>query len=916
MNGFFESRCSCRSTELRGWIVSIVLQSFPGGPLAMVRNRKLASCIRAVFALALLSTPLAAQIRGSGDPFQVGFLSTFTTLPGADGLRLVGVSFRITNTSTLPIAPLEPATVTIAFGTNSATFNVPALAPGVTAYVSRTVETASAQVAVSITITGHPVLASPNQVRRTSTPVTPLASTPPPKAAATPQDAPLSYTVTMTGEPGRWQSVGPSQIASSPPETGRVTTIAIDPRNPEIVYAGARGSGLWKTLGIRTVWLPMTDSLPTQEIDAVALDPNNPDHVVIATGAGVFESLTDGNVWTQLTPTNLQAVGSDGGKLLIARGPNPAMYVTTSNGVLVSTDGGHTWNPVLGSGAAGSIQFSTSDPTQLFATLDSPQPGVFQATNGGTNAASWHQLHGCPSAPLPQFPGSSNVWISESQGAMWVSFRAGSADNDQLGFFSSTAATCTVNGFTEHGWQKVTLSGGCSDFLNNWSYLFVDPNDPSIIYKGGVGLCRITGSGTSSSLLPNIHADQHAIAVAPSNASIVYFGCDGGIYRSNDQGKTLSFFGQGMSNTEFLGGDVDGTGFAIAGASQDNDVESWDGSSSSVWKSIDNSFDAIRVSVDQASPAEVYWMSQSSRQIFHQTTQIGEAPLADCNGYSEFPAEVFVGMISTGTNPAIYTTCNGLWTGPPWQQQVENASGNFNRLGFIKGSPSMVVAATSQGEVFYGIAGQPPLAKVFAAPGTPSASSITFASQSTFYVSMNAQAGGKLNGVIYQLQCLAGCTSQNVWPGNTNGEITAITIDPLVPNSLLAAIRNQGIFRGVQRSGGWTWTPYNNGLPAAITITDLKARSNGSIAAVSYGRGAYTVTTGGLVMPNVVTLLERNAVLALSRLGLVPKVSFQKACINPGDVLAQRPPAGTLVQLNSTVNLTVDSGTPSTCVIK
>jgi beta-lactam-binding protein with PASTA domain len=48
----------------------------------------------------------------------------------------------------------------------------------------------------------------------------------------------------------------------------------------------------------------------------------------------------------------------------------------------------------------------------------------------------------------------------------------------------------------------------------------------------------------------------------------------------------------------------------------------------------------------------------------------------------------------------------------------------------------------------------------------------------------------------------------------------------------------------------------------------------------------------------------------------VPKVSFQKACINPGDVLNQSPQAGNTVPPGSTINLSVDSGTFKTCIIK
>lgn len=159
MNHSLESRCSRRTTSRTDGVALPVLRSLVGGPCAMASRSILDPCVCAVVALTLLSVSLNAQVQGQGNALQVGSLSTYSTLPGADGLRLVGVSFRISNNSTAVVTPLESITATIAFGTNSATLAVPALAPGNTAYVSRTVETGSAQVAISITVTGQPLLA-------------------------------------------------------------------------------------------------------------------------------------------------------------------------------------------------------------------------------------------------------------------------------------------------------------------------------------------------------------------------------------------------------------------------------------------------------------------------------------------------------------------------------------------------------------------------------------------------------------------------------------------------------------------------------------------------------------------------------------------------------------------------------------
>jgi beta-lactam-binding protein with PASTA domain len=68
-----------------------------------------------------------------------------------------------------------------------------------------------------------------------------------------------------------------------------------------------------------------------------------------------------------------------------------------------------------------------------------------------------------------------------------------------------------------------------------------------------------------------------------------------------------------------------------------------------------------------------------------------------------------------------------------------------------------------------------------------------------------------------------------------------------------------------------------------------------------------------VIVPKVLSLPQSDATSAISARGLVPTVSFSKKCINPGDVLTQNPAAGVLVARGSTVHITVDNGTPSTC---
>lgn len=114
----------------------------------------------------------------------------------------------------------------------------------------------------------------------------------------------------------------------------------------------------------------------------------------------------------------------------------------------------------------------------------------------------------------------------------------------------------------------------------------------------------------------------------------------------------------------------------------------------------------------------------------------------------------------------------------------------------------------------------------------------------------------------------------------------------------------------------------DSGLVVSTVFYDISIMPAGSVISQNPSAGTiefvgspvqFTVSSGGVIVPNVLSLPSSNATSAISAVNLVPSVSFFKACINPGDVLTQSPLSGTLVALGSTVHITVDSGTRQSC---
>jgi hypothetical protein len=789
-----------------------------------------------LFVAVLLAFPLFAQ---NQPDLVIDGLTLNSTLLNHLGTYQVTASFRVLNSG----SAASPATHTLVqFSTGQPwvspqvfSLATPAIAVGQAVYVTEGVAEVTPQITVSIVVDAQSESTESNESNNTFSGVVQL----------------------QHPELLRWQSIGPSRFnwGNGTSDVGRTTAILVDPRTSNTVYAGARHSGLWKTADGGQTWYPLSDSLPTLTVSAAALDPDNPDRLLMATPSGLFQTTNGGAVWTLLNSVNLNAWGSDGGAMIIAHKPElvfkPAarlvggigmlpvaqqpIYVSTlSKGVIVSQNNGASWTTVAGARSPiGSIKLS-EDQSTVWATVSTGGPapvGLYRGDNGGLHASDWHQLVGCPAGPLPAIPSSSRVFVGESQGTVWMSYVAGSAQNQQHQILHTTGATCTVNGRLENIWQNVPLSGNCDFATNQWSYLFVHPSDPSIVFKGGIELCR-SASGGAFKTEDGPHNDHHAIAVYPANPAIMFEGNDGGLYRSTNNGATWQFFGEGLAVTEFLNLDVSNVaGRLVAGGSQDNDGQGWDGVSM-VWNHAGGGgTDIPLLASDGTNPANLYKMGQSTLQIVEHfpngTRQtVGAPPLPDVLAYDETPG-LFASMVATGATAPLAVTAHGLWTGPPWTQvMAPPVGGNFNRL---QHGPSQWVAGTDNGLVFAGPT-LSSLTQVLSVPGSQVTAIAT--GSGFFYVAFTGP---------HLYECTGTTCKEVTHPGA--GSITAMVMDGGNPNQLIIAVAGAGVFLRTNIGLMTQWTRLNNGLPADIVVTDLKQMAPGRVVLGSYGRGAFVINT-------------------------------------------------------------------------
>src|SRR5579871_3328770 len=112
----------------------------------------------------------------------------------------------------------------------------------------------------------------------------------------------------------KFRLIGPA-VAS-----GRVMSIAVNPKNKFEYYVGVASGGVWKTVNDGTTWTPVFDGEGSYSIGYVALDPNDSSVVWVGTGEsnsqrsvawgdGIYRSDDGGKSWQNLGLKKSEHIG-------------------------------------------------------------------------------------------------------------------------------------------------------------------------------------------------------------------------------------------------------------------------------------------------------------------------------------------------------------------------------------------------------------------------------------------------------------------------------------------------------------------------------------------------------------------------------------------------------------------------------
>jgi hypothetical protein len=402
-----------------------------------------------------------------------------------------------------------------------------------------------------------------------------------------------------------WTERGPNNIG------GRTRAIMVDPNDAtkKTVWTAGAGGGLWKTTDITVAspaWVAVNNFFSNIAITAITYDPSNTQIMYFGTGEGnynsdairglgIWKSTNGGTTWTQLASTNNSTYYYIQ-KIVVYPG-NSHVFAATRSGLYKSKDGGTTWTKVLGNGTSGGSSDRIADigvaaDGSVWASAGIlSTDGVYRAPSSGLttgDVGTWTKKN----TGTNGFPTTGYCWISlglaASNANTVYAIAEDAASGGLFNIYKTTDAGTTWTTMTKPAWHDQGACGTTNTDMTRGQAWYdlpiaVDPNSATTVYAGGVDLMKSTDGGTTWTQISNwagscfqyVHADQHIILFEPGSSANIYFGNDGGIYRTTtgtNATPTISSKNSGYDVTQYYACAIHptaGSNYILAGA-QDN----------------------------------------------------------------------------------------------------------------------------------------------------------------------------------------------------------------------------------------------------------------------------------------------------------------------------------------------------------
>lgn len=713
-----------------------------------------------------------------------------------------------------------------------------------------------------------------------------------------------------------WVSLGPAPIPNgqtvtvSTPVSGRTVSIAVHPTNPSIVYVGAAQGGLYRTTDGGTTWTPLMDGALSLAIGAIAIAPSQPDTIYVGTGevgfsgdaffgVGVYridnastaapvisgpfnDDSVDADVFTGrgigeivVHPTlpgtifvaSADGVGGIGGNqnnVLPARGLYRSTDATSADPTFTKMV---LTGPVAQDRAIVDIAIDSGNPDLVLCTLDDREGlsagGVFRSTNALSGAPTFTRTF---TAGAGTSNSRTELTLHRDTGTGVVTVYAASGHN------GGTVQRSTDGGAT---WAERVDNNFCSSQCFYDIAVAVDPTNVNRLYLGGspnlpFGISTNGGTSFTSSSV-GLHVDSHAITVAPSLPSTVYFSSDGGIYKSTDSGANWTPLNNTTySATQFMSLAVHPIDrYFTIGGTQDNGTNFYQ--PSQLWTNTeggDGGYTQIDQNATNNTNVTMYhtFFNQTTAMGYSRSTNAGNTWAGFGCGFAGFTANgmtcgataiLFYAPMERGPgtpntlyfgSDVLYRSANSGVTMTKVSQEPIQAGAAISAIGIAPQNDGVRIVGESNGNLFGTSTGSTVLTNLDALGAIPNnfiaRTAIAPNSTTTAYVTLSAF------GVTNVWKTTNLNAVNPTWTAAATGlpqvPVSAFVIDPQDANSLYAGT-DIGVYQSTD--AGASWNPFGTGLPRVAVFDAEISNVHRILRIATHGRGIYEIDIPGTPLP-------------------------------------------------------------------